>query len=609
MPYTEINKYLKEIKKEKDIKLIPSNIKHDVEVLGIKGTYTGIIDTLDADAQPSDVISPKIFYNKDGRQQGTLQAEYETLNGGERKEPVDLTTNSYYVFDYIDSLKVGIISTSTTPTSVYVCRYNEEQHIWDMSSAVTISKCGNNSNIISCKFGGNKTTYDNPNDENIYNIVINGSNGGNYDYHYFKVVRINLDTLAIVRTIDNQSYYRTYWTYGDSAFNLSANPKNGNQFYATLLQSYRSGTSGTLRLTINNTNVSFSDNTSVGLSVNANVQGKYSDDGAYISICNGLTGNTFIYRTSDNAYIRSTSGVNAIYKTGGKYYVFYSYNFHDLNTNTKVTNYDSSMYGTTYTYCYIVKDMLVLFTTTHTYIYWLDGLVPKLVHLYADVLHPTITSWNQQRLGLPVVKSDGIYYTAENNKKIYSITKVTTDRVTKFIKDGAEYIKTLDATATNTDILEGKYAYANNIKVTGAMPNNGTLLFTPKGVSQTIPKGYTDGGTIEAVSSKADINIIPENIRNGVTILGVDGTFEGSTGGDATSDANIQAKYLLEGYKAVSDGELIVGAMRNYGLVDMQYAEEEQVIPTGYYDELYISPISSSALSGYNECLESLINI
>lgn len=49
------------------------------------------------------------------------------------------------------------------------------------------------------------------------------------------------------------------------------------------------------------------------------------------------------------------------------------------------------------------------------------------------------------------------------------------------------------------DVLNGKKFLGTTGIETGTMANNGQLLYTPKDYQQTIPAGYTTGGTIEAM--------------------------------------------------------------------------------------------------------------
>lgn len=55
-----------------------------------------------------------------------------------------------------------------------------------------------------------------------------------------------------------------------------------------------------------------------------------------------------------------------------------------------------------------------------------------------------------------------------------------------------------DADAIPEDILSGKIAYGNNGKIQGTMLNNGELNYEVSISEQTIPEGYTTGGTIAA---------------------------------------------------------------------------------------------------------------
>lgn len=97
---------------------------------------------------------------------------------------------------------------------------------------------------------------------------------------------------------------------------------------------------------------------------------------------------------------------------------------------------------------------------------------------------------------------------------------------------------TQDATATAAEILSGKTAYNKGNKVTGSMKNNGAVSGTisSKSGTYTVPQGYHDGSGKVQIDSTEQAKIIAENIREGITILGVEGSMSG------TEDAKPQAK-------------------------------------------------------------------
>lgn len=96
---------------------------------------------------------------------------------------------------------------------------------------------------------------------------------------------------------------------------------------------------------------------------------------------------------------------------------------------------------------------------------------------------------------------------------------------------------TSDATAAVAEILLGKTAYVNSVKLTGTMKNNGAVTGTisTKAESYTIPIGYHDGSGKVAISATEQAKIIATNIRSGVKILGVTGTMSGTEGAKAES--------------------------------------------------------------------------
>lgn len=97
---------------------------------------------------------------------------------------------------------------------------------------------------------------------------------------------------------------------------------------------------------------------------------------------------------------------------------------------------------------------------------------------------------------------------------------------------------TSDATAAGAEILSGKAAYVNGVKITGEMKNNGAVsgVISKKADSYTVPIGYHDGAGKVAISTTEQAKIIATNIRAGVSILGVTGTMSG------TESAKAQAK-------------------------------------------------------------------
>lgn len=124
----------------------------------------------------------------------------------------------------------------------------------------------------------------------------------------------------------------------------------------------------------------------------------------------------------------------------------------------------------------------------------------------------------------------------------------------------AKFYDSSDATADQADILTGKNAYIDGGKKNGSMPNNGSTSGTisSKDGSVTIPAGYTSGGTV-TISSTEQAKIIANNIRSGVTLLGINGSTNVvntniASGGAAAGD-------IVSGKKAYVNGELITGSV------------------------------------------------
>lgn len=104
---------------------------------------------------------------------------------------------------------------------------------------------------------------------------------------------------------------------------------------------------------------------------------------------------------------------------------------------------------------------------------------------------------------------------------------------------------TSDATVAVAEILKDKTAYARGAKIVGTMPNNAAKNYTVSDLNdQTISLGFYDGSGKISIDSAEKAKIIPANIKNGVSILGVQGTMTGQ------EDLNIQSKTITPTFTA-----------------------------------------------------------
>lgn len=91
---------------------------------------------------------------------------------------------------------------------------------------------------------------------------------------------------------------------------------------------------------------------------------------------------------------------------------------------------------------------------------------------------------------------------------------------------------------TAAEILSGKKAGVGGQMVTGAMKNNGAVegTISSKDEEYTVPQGFHDGSGKVKIHADEKAKLVANNIREGVTILGVAGSMTGTEG------ANPQAK-------------------------------------------------------------------
>lgn len=98
----------------------------------------------------------------------------------------------------------------------------------------------------------------------------------------------------------------------------------------------------------------------------------------------------------------------------------------------------------------------------------------------------------------------------------------------KGVQDNKYYIRISgsDADATAGKMLSGIVGYTNNRRVTGSIQSQAAQTITPSTTDQTISFGKYLSGT---QTIKGDANLLAENIKEGVELFGITGTYTGDT--------------------------------------------------------------------------------
>lgn len=224
---------------------------------------------------------------------------------------------------------------------------------------------------------------------------------------------------------------------------------------------------------------------------------------------------------------------------------------------------------------------------------------------------------NANLLGAVPIKKPNGNDLGSGNLKVGSVYSLRYNGINFILQgEGGEY-----GTATSSDVLTGKTIGTENGIVSGTMPDNGTLSYTPSASLQSIPAGHTSGGSVAAVtvdaskvltgttiagtagtmpnkgaktfipsaSTQSDAagyyssvtvnavsNLSAGNIKDGAIVGGVTGTFSETASPPAVGD-------ILTGKVAFANGAQINGTMPNRGAPTWTPSTVNQGLSAGYY--------------------------
>lgn len=98
-------------------------------------------------------------------------------------------------------------------------------------------------------------------------------------------------------------------------------------------------------------------------------------------------------------------------------------------------------------------------------------------------------------------------------------------------------------TAIERDVLEGKTYYSDGLKMVGTMPKiNKEYLIENASDKLPIPEGYHDGTEVAKISEESLTGLVSDNIKQGVNILGVSGSYTAEYGSINVGDILLPIK-------------------------------------------------------------------
>jgi hypothetical protein len=155
-------------------------------------------------------------------------------------------------------------------------------------------------------------------------------------------------------------------------------------------------------------------------------------------------------------------------------------------------------------------------------------------------------------------------------------------------------VNTGSGTAVGSQILAGEKAWVDGSEIMGTLTNVGQEIIVPGALSQTIPEGYHDGtGMVNG-----DVDLVAGNIKAGTNIFGVAGDFASQEktatdeGEEVTPDSG---KWLSKVVVAITN--LLPGNIKK----GMTVGGVEGTLEAGYLGTGWVAEISGDASESLNE--------
>ena len=505
----------------------------------VEGTFTS-----DATATPNDMLASTTAYVNGEKITGKIIPTYIKSNLNISKEQLPVKANKNYVWDY--SLENNLVISSNGYVGTTTITLNNENNIRD----INISDIGSTYvNIQAAKF------YQKA-DNNIQKIllIVNDNDNG-----YLVILKINIITLEIISVYVNTSKIMSgVQTYGSFGYKILIHPTMENTVTVSVKNKEKYGYGIHVNIyTFRIIDTTFTQLNTFKISRGANIYGHQENN--FVDMVWSPNGTNLLVIFSAREYKQFPKFVYIVYFSSNlttatvvdtgltenapncflndKYFIkgnnIYNYENKTITLYKTLTEFTSTSIAN---YIAVLNEYYLIHFVKDSNIINIYSFDEDLNFTFVKSYNWNITLSSVAVCGNTLVFAnyyslDRILYSENNIIQTIYTGSGASNEYEKINIIGIDYFNTSESIVTSDKVLKDEKVFTSDGKIIGTMPNNGTLNYIPSTEEQIIPAGYTSGGTIVG-----DANLLPENIKSGVTIFGVTGTYTGETITEATND-------------------------------------------------------------------------